>query len=179
MTKMGIHNIRSISMLTPPILSYVYLHCIPRSHYGNGSRDCRYWDTFVQEGHCDSPALVVLRLSQYGWNSTLISLSLLCYRLISLEKYYHSKNGRNTTSFYPQNVRVCLQYLLTSLVDHRCWLEENLPKTHPLFVSRVLKFGTLMRLKSKVQLGFTRNKRSGLVAYEIPPSIAYRRWKNA
>ena len=75
------------------------------------------------------------------------------------------------TTFYPSSFRVALPYLLASLVYHRQWLENNLPKCHPLFFASVWTSGLLPQLANKVQLGYMKNSISGMQASGIPPNI--------
>ena len=75
------------------------------------------------------------------------------------------------TSFYPENFRVALPYLLASLAYHHDWLLETLSPNHPLFLQRVWTSGILQRLRPKVLTGVFRNDVSRMNATGVPPNV--------
>ena len=75
------------------------------------------------------------------------------------------------TSFYPEQFRVAIPYLLASLIYHMDWLQQKLKPQHPLFLQRVYTSGIINKLKSKVLLGNFKNKQSGLQASGVPPYV--------
>lgn len=75
------------------------------------------------------------------------------------------------TTFYPESFRQVIPYLLASLTYHKNYLENCLPKNHPLFYQRVWTSGIMNRLSSQVYAGVGRNPITKLVATGIPPHI--------
>jgi hypothetical protein len=72
------------------------------------------------------------------------------------------------SSFYSDECRQAIPFLLASLVYHRAYLDSTLPITHPLRVSRVWTSNTLNRLSLKVHAGRNKNVITLLQATGIP-----------
>lgn len=75
------------------------------------------------------------------------------------------------STFYPENFRGCLPFLLASLVYHREWIINTFSSNHPLFSQRVWTSGIMQRLSEKVLSGNGRNEVSKLFATGIPAHI--------
>lgn len=75
------------------------------------------------------------------------------------------------SSFYPQSFRQVLPFLLASLSYHRQFLIDNLPATHPLFLTRLWTSGVLAVLSSKVYYGTGHHPVTRMRATGIPPHI--------
>ena len=72
---------------------------------------------------------------------------------------------------YPDSFRQVLPFLLASVIYHREWLESNLHRDHPLFISRVWTMpgktaGTTRfeELREHVYSGAMHNPKTGLTA---------------
>lgn len=74
-------------------------------------------------------------------------------------------------SNFPDCFVSVIPFLLASLAYHRKWIESNFEPTHPIFLSRVWTSGILVRLELIVELGCSRNAKSGMVASGIPANI--------
>ncbi len=75
------------------------------------------------------------------------------------------------STYYPDEFKVALPFLLASIVHHQDWLNATLPKNHPFFSHRMYLSGLLHRLKAKVHVGHFKNEVSNLQATGIPPYV--------
>ena len=90
--------------------------------------------------------------------------------VLSLEEWNVLLPGYST--FYPDEFRTVIPFLLASIVYHKNFLNENLSSNHPLKLSRLWTSGTIDKLSSKVIIGQDRNQISRMSATGIPPHIA-------
>ena len=82
---------------------------------------------------------------------------------------------------YPVGFQACLPYLLATLVQHYDWMTEkddngshkNISQHHPIFLSRVITSGIVVRLRAMVICNVTsgRCEATGMTATGIPPHI--------
>ena len=89
--------------------------------------------------------------------------------VLTLAEWEHILPGYST--FYPQQFRQVLLFLLASLVHHKSWLERQFPTNHPLFQSRLWTCNVLDRLSARVHVGVGKHLITGLIATGIPPHI--------
>ncbi len=75
------------------------------------------------------------------------------------------------STFYPNNFKPVLNYLLASLVYHQDYLAAHLTPGHPLFHQRIWRSGKLSELRGRVLAGTFVNPVSGLEATGVPPHL--------
>ena len=75
------------------------------------------------------------------------------------------------STFYPQSFRQVLPFLLASICFHRQFLVDNLPATHPLFLTRLWTSGLVATLEQKVHTGTGQHPVTRMRATGIPPHI--------
>lgn len=71
---------------------------------------------------------------------------------------------------YPEDFRTIIPYLVATVVHHAAWIRDNLPESHPIFISRCWRSGAQISLAASVlaPCRMTCNQ-TGMVATGIPP----------
>jgi hypothetical protein len=71
---------------------------------------------------------------------------------------------------YPEDFRNIIPYLVAAVVHHAAWIRDNLPESHPIFISRCWRSGAQITLAASVlaPCRMTCNQ-TGMVATGIPP----------
>lgn len=67
--------------------------------------------------------------------------------------------------------RQVIPYLLASILYHRSFIFENLPKKHPIFLQRFWDYRYLSLLFPNLQAGTEKNEMTKMTASGIPPNI--------
>jgi hypothetical protein len=89
--------------------------------------------------------------------------------LLSVQEWEDILPGYST--YYPEQFRVAIPFLLASLVYHLDWLKTKLSPNHVLWMQRVYTSNVLEKLKSKVFVGIFANKVTNLKASGVPPYV--------
>ena len=72
---------------------------------------------------------------------------------------------------YPECFKSVTTYLIASLVYLWKFIVENMPSSHPIFLSRVWTTRAIDRLQGKLHAGCGRNETSTMMATDVPPTL--------
>jgi hypothetical protein len=71
---------------------------------------------------------------------------------------------------YPASFRSAIPFVMASVIYHVKWIEENLPKSHPYFASRLYTTRVCNRLSNEVVTGYDNCEYTKMSATGIPES---------